>query len=146
MLAQRISESFNAARKSRDPRLDALASIVSGVKNAAIAAKLQGDRLLAAPDDMVLEVLSKMAKQRRESVAEYDKANRPDLAATELAELAVIEEFLPPPATDAEIDAAISAARAKHGTNTGLVMKEVMSAFKGRVDGKMLQARVKAAP
>ncbi len=100
-------------------------------------------------DQTVVEVLQKMAKQRRESIAMYETGNRPELAALEQSEIDVIESFLPSQLSDAETGAAIEAIKAELGA-TGLKdMGKVMAALKERhgtvLDMSKASAAVKAA-
>ncbi len=103
------------------------------------------------PDDDVLvsEVLQKMVKQRRESIAMFESGNRPELAALEAAEVAVIEGFLPQQMDEAESAAAIAALVAEAGATSvrdmGKVMALVKERLAGRADMSRASAQVKAA-
>jgi hypothetical protein len=103
------------------------------------------------PDDdaIVVEVLQKMVKQRRESIVLYEQGNRPEMAAAEAAEIAVIETFLPAQLSDAETAAAIEAIKAELGANGMKDMGRVMSELKARhaasLDMSKASALVKAA-
>jgi len=105
----------------------------------------------AAPDDdlLVTEVLQKMIKQRRESADLYRKGNREELAATEEAEIAVIERFLPKQMSEDEARAAISGIIAEVGASgmkdMGRVMGEVKARFAGQIEPARASALVKAA-
>jgi uncharacterized protein YqeY len=100
-------------------------------------------------DELVVSVLQKMAKQRRESIEMYDAGGRTELAAVERAELAVIEEFLPRMMDEAETRAAIEAIKAETGASTMKDMGTVMAELKARhgavLDGKLASGLVKAA-
>ena len=100
----------------------------------------------AAPDDdqMVIEVLQKMIKQRRESVELYRKGNREELAAAEEAEIAVIERFLPAQMSDAEANAAIAAIIAETGAASMKDMGRVMALVKERHASAIEPARASA--
>ena len=100
----------------------------------------------AAPDDdqMVIEVLQKMIKQRRESVELYRKGNREELAATEEAEIAVIERFLPRQMSDEEAKTAIAAIIAETGASGMKDMGKVMGAVKARHAASLEPARASA--
>ncbi len=109
-------------------------------------------RTAAAPADddvVVIEVLTKMAKQRRESIEMYEKGNRPELAAAEAAELAVIESFMPRMMDDAQSEAAIAAIIAEQGATSvkdmGRVMAAVKAGLAGQIDMGRAGAMVKAA-
>ena len=105
----------------------------------------------ATPDDdlVVTEVLQKMIKQRRESAELYRKGNREELAATEEAEIAVIERFLPKQMSDEEASAAIQAIIAETGASgmkdMGKVMVEVKSRLAGQIDPARASALVRSA-
>lgn len=100
-------------------------------------------------DELVVSVLQKMAKQRRESIDMYDAGGREELAAVERAELAVIEEFLPQMLSEADTAAAIEAIKAETGASTIKDMGTVMAELKARhgavLDGKLASGLVKAA-
>jgi uncharacterized protein YqeY len=105
----------------------------------------------ATPDDdaLVTEVLQKMIKQRRESADLYRKGNREELAATEEAEIAVIERFLPKQMSDEEASAAIQAIIAETGASSmkdmGRVMAEVKARHASEIEPARASAMVKAA-
>ena len=100
-------------------------------------------------DELVVSVLQKMAKQRRESIDLYVTGGREELAAVERAELAVIEEFLPQMLSEAETVAAIEAIKAETGAASMKDMGTVMAELKARhgavLDGKLASGLVKAA-
>lgn len=100
-------------------------------------------------DDEILKALQSLVKQRRDSIEQYEKAGRSDLAAKEAVEIAVIEVYLPQGTTAAEIDAAVAAAVAETGASSmkdmGTVMKATMANLAGKTaDGKMVSDAVKA--
>ncbi len=141
-----INTAWKEAMKARDPRKDALASIRTEVKNKVISTRADGE---AAPtDELVLEVLAKMAKQRKESIDEYTKAERDDLVEKERLELSVIEGYLPKQLDEATVDGLVREAIAETGSTSakdmGKAMKAAMAKVAGRADGKLVQARVKA--
>ncbi|HEU4647833.1 MAG TPA: GatB/YqeY domain-containing protein [Gemmatimonadales bacterium] len=132
-LAETLQAALNGARKAQDKdRTLVLSTILAGLKNR----QLELQRDLA--DDEVVEVLRKGIKTRRESVEQYTAGNRPELAEKELAQIRVLEEFLPPAADPAEIRAAVRAAIAGGAKDVGKVMGAVMPQFKGRADGKLI--------
>ena len=100
-------------------------------------------------DELVVSVLQKMAKQRRESIEMYDNGGRAELAAVERAELAVIEEFLPQMMDEAATRAAIEAIKAETGASSMKDMGAVMAELKARhgavLDGKLASGLVKSA-
>jgi uncharacterized protein YqeY len=121
--------------------------IQSAIKNRDIELRTSS----SAPDDdlLVTEVLQKMIKQRRESADLYRKGNREELAATEEAEIAVIERFLPKQMSNEEASAAIQAIIAEIGASgmkdMGRVMGEVKSRLAGQIDPARASAIVRAA-
>jgi uncharacterized protein YqeY len=94
------------------------------------------DERVEQTDAMVLATLEKMLKQRRDSVSQFDAANRDDLAAIERAEMVVIEAYLPAKLSEAEIDALIDAAIAETGASSPRDMGKVVAAVKGKADGR----------
>ncbi|MEW6277145.1 MAG: GatB/YqeY domain-containing protein [Candidatus Eremiobacterota bacterium] len=144
-ITARIDEAIKQAMKAREAeRLGALRMLKAAFKNESIELGRELD------DEAAVRVLSRLCKQRRESIEQFTRGNRPDLAEKEARELAILEEFLPAAPSEAELEAALQAALAETGASSpkemGLVMKAVMARFQGRpVDGKSLSARVRAA-
>jgi len=105
------------------------------------------DAQFSLTDDEALAVIQKQAKQRRDSIAEYEKAGRDDLVATEQAELAVIEGYLPRQMTRDEIEVAVRQAAEELGVSDmsgmGILMKHLMSEFKGKADGRLVNEVVR---
>jgi uncharacterized protein YqeY len=100
-------------------------------------------------DEEVQKALQSLVKQRRDSVEQYEKAGRRELAAKETSEIAVIEAYLPQGATPAEIDAAVAAAVAETGASSmkdmGTVMKAAMTHLTGKsADGRLVSEAVKS--
>lgn len=148
-----IGAAWKEAMKSRDPKKDVLSSIRTEVKNKVINSRTSGPTAggggeIDAADDVVLEVLGKMAKQRKESIEEYGKGGRPDLADKERFELSVIEGFLPkrlePDALAALVKEAVAQSGASGPKDMGKAMKAAMAKVAGRADGKDVQVAVKA--
>lgn len=104
-----------------------------------------GDGTLS--DDAALKILAKMSKQRRETAVIYAGQNRQDLADNELAEAAVIEEYLPKPLTPQELEAKLREIIAQVGATSAKEMGKVMGvaskALAGRADGKAISAKVR---
>ena len=148
MLRDTIKSAQIDAMKAGDkPRTAALRSIMAKIKAADIAARTSTKEV---PDDeMVTDVLMKMAKQRRESIEMYENGGRQELADAEKAELAVIEEFLPQMMSEDETKAAIEAIKAETGASSMKDMGQVMGALKAKhgavLDGKLASGLVKAA-
>jgi uncharacterized protein len=129
---------MNAARRAQDKdRTLVLGTILSNLKNR----ELEIRRPLT--DDDVIEVLRKGIKTRRESVEQYAAANRPALAEVERSQIKVLEEFLPPAVDPEEIRTAVRAVIAAGAKDIGKVMGQVLPAFKGRADGKVINQIVR---
>jgi len=147
-LQEQVTTAWKDAMKARDPKKDVLASIRTELKNAAINNRSGGDQATDVSDDDALAVLSKMAKQRKESIAEYEKGGRDDLVEKETFELKTIESFLPAGLSDDEIAAIVDEAIAETGATSmkdmGKLMGVLMPKVKGRADGKQVQAAVRA--
>ena len=142
-LKERIQEETKAAMRAKDKaRLATLRMINAAIKQREV------DERTELNDEQVLAVLEKMLKQRRESVEQYRKAGREELAAKEEAEMAVIREFLPEPLSEAELDALIDAALAETGAQTlrdmGKVMGKLRPQVQGRADMAQVSAKIKA--
>ncbi len=135
---ERLRAAMNEARKSRDPaRTLLLSTILADLKNREL-------ELSHAPsDDEAAEVLRRGVKRRRESVEMYLKGARQDLADVELAQIKILEEFLPAAVPPEEIRAAVKAAIAAGAKDLGQVMGKVMPQFKGRADGKLINQIVR---
>jgi uncharacterized protein YqeY len=148
MIRDDIKIALVAAMKGGDKAATGTIRLIqSAIKNRDIELRTSS----AAPDDdlLVTEVLQKMIKQRRESADLYRKGNREELAATEEAEIAVIERFLPKQMGEDEARAAISGIIAEVGASgmkdMGKVMGEVKARFAGQIEPARASALVKAA-
>lgn len=132
-LAARFQGELNVARKAQDKaRVLLLGTVLSDIKNREIELKR------ALVDDDVVEVLRKAIKRRRESVEMYEQAGRNELAAVERQEAEALMVWLPAAPSDDEVRAAVRAAIAAGAKNIGAVMGKVMPAFKGRLDGTVI--------
>ncbi|ASP22590.1 Yqey-like protein [Antarctobacter heliothermus] len=136
-----LREKVNAAvkqamrDKARD-RLSTLRLINAAIKDRDIAVRAEGNEQ-GVDDSAVLAILGKMVKQRRESAKSYEEAGRLDLAEREMAEIEVIEEFLPRALTDKEVTAAIDAAMSEVGAESIRDMGRVMGVLKSKYTGQM---------
>jgi hypothetical protein len=142
-LKTRINDDVKAAMKAREAqRLGALRLLTAAIKQREVDERIELD------DAQVLGVIDKMIKQRRDSIAQYEKGGRPDLAAQEQFEIGVLSAYLPQQATDAEIDAivaeAVAATGAKGVADMGKVMGQIKAKLAGRADMGKVSARVKA--
>ena len=136
MLRDAIQTATTQAMKARDSaRLGALRLINAALKNKDI--ELRTGTVPADDDVLVVDVLMKMAKQRRESIEMYVAGNRAELADAERAELGVIESFLPKQMDDSEALAAIKAVVAEIGATNVKDMGRVMAVVKERIAGKL---------
>lgn len=143
-LFEKVNADIKAAMLARDKvRLEAL----RGVKKEFLEAKTAkgGDGTLS--DDAAMKILVKMVKQRKESAEIYSTQNRPELAENELAEAAVIEEYLPKQLTEEELTAELQKIIAQVGATSAKEMGKVMGvaskALAGRAEGKAISAKVK---
>ncbi|RKF18367.1 GatB/YqeY domain-containing protein [Altericroceibacterium spongiae] len=148
MLRDTIKKAQIAAMKAGEKeRLHAVRLILAKIKDRDI--EQRGSSAEIADDDLVTDVLQKMAKQRRESITMYEEGGRTELAAQEKSELAVIEEFLPQQMDEAETRAAIDQVKADTGAEGMKDMGKVMAELKARhgatLDMSKASALVKAA-
>jgi len=141
MLKDVIYEDLKKAMKARDEvRVRTLRMVVAAIKNKLVDKKDLGD-------DDVIEILTKEAKLRKDSIEEYTKANRDDLAQSEKEELEIIREYLPEKMGEDELRTIILEAIDEQNVNSpaglGLIMKTVMPKVKGRADGKQVNKMVR---
>lgn len=137
-LAETLQSALNAARKAQDKdRTLVLGTILANLKNRRIELRRE------PTDEEIAEVLRKGIKTRRESAEQFEAAKRADLVAVELAQIRVLEEFLPASADPAEIRAAVRAAIDGGAKDIGKVMGQVLPKFKGRADGKVINEIVR---
>lgn len=142
-LKQRITEDMKAAMKGGDkPRLATIRLILAALKQREV------DERIVLDDTQVLHTLEKMLKQRRDSITQYEAAQREDLAAQERYEVGVIESYLPSPLSEAELDALVAQCIADAGATSQRDMGKVMALLKeraaGRADMGALSQHVKA--
>jgi uncharacterized protein len=136
MLRDDINNALKTAMKSQDPRrVSTLRMVNATLKNADIEARGRAAGPLS--DDELLALLQKMIKQRQESVELYDKGGRPELAAQEREEIAIIAAYLPKQMSEDEVKAAIAAIVKETGAASMKDMGRVMAALKERYTGKM---------
>jgi len=130
-LREQFTEQLKASMKAGDSaRTSTLRMIMAKLKDTDIASRPKG--IDKVPDDEVLAMLRGMVKSRRESVALYEQGNRPELAAKESAEIAVIEAFLPQQMDDAAVEAAVADAIAEAGATSIKDMGKVMAALRAK--------------
>lgn len=143
-LFETINADIKSAMLARDKvRLEAL----RGIKKEFLEAKTAPGAGGELSDDAAMKILVKMAKQRRESAEIYNSQNRPDLADNELAELAVIEQYLPKPLSPEELTAELTRIIAQVGATSPAEMGKVMGvaskALAGRADGRAISTEVR---
>ena len=130
-LKQQLTDDMKAAMKGGDKHSLGVIRLM----NAAIKQR-EIDERIELDDAQVLAVLDRMVKQRRDSVTQYEAANREDLAAVEREEITVIERYLPAKLGEAEIIAAIDAAKAETGASSPADIGKLMGVLKPRLAGQ----------
>jgi uncharacterized protein YqeY len=142
-LKQQLTEDMKTAMRGGDKhRLGVIRLMLAAIKQHEV------DDRVEQTDAMVLATLEKMLKQRRDSVSQFDAANREDLSAIERAEMLVIETYLPAKLSEAEIDALIATAISDTGATSPRDMGKVVAAVKekaaGRADMAVVSGKIKA--
>lgn len=144
LIIDRIKDDMKASMKGGNKsRLGVIRLILAAIKQVEVDERIELD------NDRVIQILDKMLKQRRESIRQYADAGRNDLVAIEEAEILVIQDFLPQPLAEAEIDAMIKEAVAESGAasikDMGKVMGLLKAKMQGRADMAIVGAKIKAA-
>jgi uncharacterized protein YqeY len=144
-LRERLSADLKQAMKARDQaRVSVLRMARAALRNAEIEAGQTFDS-----DEEIIPVLAREAKQRRESIQEFEKGDRPDLAQKEQAELAILADYLPEEMSAEELERVVQETIAEVGATSprdmGDVMKALMPKIRGRADGKEANALVRQA-
>jgi uncharacterized protein YqeY len=142
-LKKKMDQEMILAAKAKDKiRLSALRMLKSGLHNREIDLKRELN------EAEFLQLLSAMVKQRKDSIEQFEKGGRTDLVEKESTELKVIQEFMPAPMSEAELDAMIAEAIRETGAaslrDMGKVMAALMPKVTGKADGKMVGEKVKA--
>ncbi|MBA3071899.1 MAG: GatB/YqeY domain-containing protein [Nitrospirae bacterium] len=146
-ILKKINEDLVASMKSKeegsDLRTSTLRMMKSSIKNAEIAKRGKGE----LTEEDITGVLSTMVKQRKESVEQYLKANRNDLAEKENKEIEIIQKYLPEQLSPKDVDEIIKSTIQEAGItgmkDMGRLMKELMPKLKGKADGKLVSQHVK---
>jgi|TARA_B110000881_G_scaffold104495_1_gene91785 uncharacterized protein YqeY len=143
-MKSQIKDAMKDAMRAKDkPRLGAIRLMLSEVK------RIEVDERIEIDDERLLAILDKMIKQRRDSITQYEAAGRDELAAIEIGEIAVIQDFLPTALTEEEINAMIAVAIAETGAESmrdmGKVMGILRPQIQGRADGGAVSGLVKVA-
>ena len=142
-LAEKIQSDLVEAMRAKDGlRLSVLRGIKAAIKHKEV------EKIRTLDESETIQILQTLVKQRKESIEQFTKGNRPELAGKEAKELAIIESYLPAGASAAEMDAAIAKAISESGANSikqmGAVVKAAKAALEGKtVDGKILSDRVR---
>ncbi len=142
-LKQRITEDMKAAMRGGDKRrLGVIRLIQAAIKQREVDERIELD------DAQVLATLDKMVKQRRDSIAQYEKAGRDDLVQQEDYEIGVIQEYLPAALSEGEIDALVDEAIATTGASSmrdmGAVMAQLKPQLQGRADMGAVSKKIKS--
>lgn len=143
-LSDRLTEDLKLAMKSRDQlRMDVIRMIKAAILNKEVELKRDLD------DAEMSRVMTALVKQRRESVEQFEKAQRTELAAKERKEIEIIESYLPKPLSPQELEAIVTSAVTETGSRSlkdmGTVMKAVMARLAGQsIDGKRVSDLVKS--
>jgi len=136
-LIERIQKDLTEAMKGKNElRLSVLRMVKTALKNKEI------EKIRALEEAEALAVLQTLVKQRRESVEQFSRGGRKDLADKETKEIAIIEGYLPSAPTDAELTQAIEAAFAETGANSPKQMGAVIKAAKAKLEGKTVDGKV----
>ncbi|KKC98134.1 MULTISPECIES: GatB/YqeY domain-containing protein [Photobacterium] len=136
-LIESIKNEQKAAMKAKDKaRLGAIRLVLAAIKQREV------DEKITLTDDDIVAVLTKMVKQRRDSVAQYEAAGRQDLADVELAEITVLEEFMPQPLSDDEVAALLEDAIASTGASSMQDMGKLMAVLKPQLQGRADMGKV----
>ena len=138
-LRNQLNEDIKSAMKARETeRLNALRLMLAAVKQREV------DERITLDDAGVVSVVEKMIKQRKDSIAQYEKAARQDLADKEKYEISVLEAYLPQQMSQAEIDAAVAEAIASTGAKGAADMGKVMGVLKPKLAGRADMGKVSA--
>ena len=142
-LSARINDDVKAAMKAKDKaRLGVLRLITAAIKQREV------DERITLNDEQVLAVLEKMIKQRKDSIIQYEKAGRDELAQQEAFEIGIIQDYMPEQLSDDEIDALIAEAISSSGAESMKDMGKVMGLLKpklaGRADMGAVSGKIKA--
>jgi hypothetical protein len=145
-LKEQILEDLKTAMKAKDKdRLQVLRSLKAKLQEKEIAERKDGEATLT--EDQAIAVLMKAAKQRKESITQFEEGGREDLAEKEKAELEIIEEYLPKMLTEDEVREVVSKKIADLGAegpqDMGKVMGPIMGMLKGKADGGLVSKVVK---
>jgi uncharacterized protein YqeY len=145
MTHQELKEALKAAMKNKETvKLSVVRGLLTSATNELVNKKRKPDDFLT--DEELMAVISRAAKQRKDSIEQFEKGGRPELAGGEKAELAILETLLPPQMSEAEVEAAAKAKAAELGvtdkSGANKLMGMLMKDLKGRADGTVVKAVV----
>jgi uncharacterized protein YqeY len=132
-----------AMRDKNEAALSTLRMLNAALMNKTIALR-QGEAVVLS-EEQVMEVIASEIKKRQDSVEAYTVGNRPELAAKEQSEIDLLTKYLPPAATDEEIESVVNEVIAVGATDFGRAMGQTMARLKGKADGKRVGEAVKKA-
>jgi uncharacterized protein YqeY len=138
-LKARITDDMKAAMRAKDSaRLGAIRLLLAAVKQREVDERIELD------DAAVSSIVEKLIKQRKDSISQFQAANRSDLVAVEQAELAILQAYLPEQLSPAEVEAAVEAAITESGAASAKDMGKVMGLLKARLVGRADMGQVSA--
>ena len=138
-LKDQVTEDMKAAMRAKDSdRLSAIRMLLTAMKQREV------DERITLTDADVIAIIEKIIKQRRDSIAQYEAANRQDLADKEKAELAIYQAYMPQALSDADVEAAVTAAIAVSGASSIKEMAKVMAELKPKLAGRADMGKVSA--
>ena len=138
-LKDQITEDMKNAMRAKDTaRLGAIRLLLAAIKQREV------DDRIVLDDAAVIAIIEKMMKQRKDSISQFEKANRDDLVAIEAAEMTILQAYLPAQMSDNEVEAAVAAAVAATGATGTQDMGKVIGALKGQLAGKADMGKVSA--
>jgi uncharacterized protein YqeY len=144
-LRAQLNDAMKEAMKAKDAkRLSTVRLVLAALKDRDIAARTETSKDLVGDDD-ILTLLAKMIKQREESATAFDAGNRPEMAAGEREEIAIIRTFMPAQMDDAAMKAAVAAVIAESGAASIKDMGKVMAVLKEKYAGQMDFSKASAA-
>ena len=130
-LKTRITDDVKTAMRSKDKqRLGTLRLLTAAIK------QIEVDKRIELDDDQIIAIIEKMLKQRKDSIEQFEKAGRNELAEIEINEVAILKEFMPEQLSDADIDVLIDEAIASTGASAMKDMGKVMGILKPKLAGK----------
>jgi uncharacterized protein len=138
-IKEKITDDMKAAMRAQDKgTLGVIRLMMAALKQREV------DERIVLSDEQILAILNKMIKQRRESIAQYEAGNRPDLVQQESFEIEIIQRYLPALLSEVELQAAIQAAFDETGATSAKDMGKVMAVLKTRLQGRADMAQVSA--